>query len=200
MRYAPAVSHSIQASRLGNAVLLIFAIIYAALCVHMALTLGVFSVKILFFSMVGALVWLLCAHALRRQHVGLLRWQLDGRMHKGSNPQAWTNKGWTWEPKVREGALTHHPVVDVTLTARFDAQIGMLLRYELYETNSEGHILGTTVLWLLALHSHAASSAAWQDLRRAAYAPILAPILASTPAPVSSNAGLDGLGAKVASA
>ena len=155
--YPPAVSHRIRPTRYGNALLLFFAIIYAAVYVQMTLTLDIFSIKILFFGVLCTVLWLLCAQALQRQHVGLL---------------GCINNAWTWEPTVRSGALTHHPVVDVTLAARFDWQTGMLLRFELYETNDEGDFLGTTVLWLLVLRCHASRSAAWQDLRRAVYAPV----------------------------
>jgi hypothetical protein len=160
MRHAPshppAVSQRIQPTKLGVVCSVLVAIVYAALCAYLALTLGVFSIKMLFFGTVCAALWLLCARALLRQHVGLLSCK---------------NNAWTWEPSVRAGALTHHPVVDVTLAARFDWQTGMLLRFALYEVNNEGDILGTTVLWMVALRRHAASAAAWQDLRRAVYAP-----------------------------
>jgi hypothetical protein len=172
--HPPAVSQRIQPTKLGMVCLVIFAIVYVALCVHMALTLGVFSVKMLFFGAVCASLWLLCARALLRQHVGQLSCK---------------NNAWSWEPSVAAGALTHHPVLDVMLAARFDWQTGMLLRFALYETDEEGDILGTTVLWMVALRRHAANAAAWQDLRRAVYASALSSVFSTVPSPVSSAAG-----------
>jgi hypothetical protein len=132
------------------------AIFYAALYIDMTVTFGLFSIKTLFFGAACVALLLRCARAVLRQHVGMLSCK---------------NTAWTWEPSVRRGALTHNPVVGVTLAARFDWQIGMLLRFELYEINDEGDILGTTVLWLIALRRHASCTAAWHDLRRAVYAP-----------------------------
>ena len=155
MRHAPAVSYRIERSVIGMSILSLFATIYIAIYAYLTVTTAFFTVKALCFLALCSVICVLCGRALFRQHAGLLRCE---------------NSCWTWEPSVSLGALTHHPVVEVSLAVRFDLQCAMLLRLDLHEIDHNGGTLGTTAIWLLALRSRT-QAGAWQDLRRAVHAP-----------------------------